>query len=140
MDDKCHYAGAGIGSIASFGAYMMMISFSVLPARNSLLQVFTAAAIMIFSRCWVSVPQAAQFIFPVHHLAATAQGMAELRGGIYACRSHWQLLFSGARTIILRKVKSVHFFLRSGLPVGYSFILLFIPKSPSHQLSLPFTH
>lgn len=89
----------GSGSIASFGAYMMMISFSVLPARNSLLQVFTAAAIMIFfAVLGLSAPSGSIYFFLFTILAALAQGMAELRGGNLRLPVHWQLLFFFWRT------------------------------------------
>ncbi|MGH4103117.1 hypothetical protein ACRFAB_10750 [Klebsiella pneumoniae] len=70
------------GSIASFGAYMLVISFSVLPVKNPLQQVLIAAGIMIFfATLGFSAPGGSIYFFLFAILAALAQGLAELRGG-----------------------------------------------------------
>lgn len=123
----------GSGSIASFGAYMMMISFSVLPARNSLLQVFTAAAIMIFfAVLGLSAPSGSIYFFLFTILAALAQGMAELRGG------NLRLPVSLAALVFFlahgqsssEKLSQYIFSFGLGCLWAIPFILLFIPKKP----------
>ena len=55
------------GSIASFGAYMLVISFSVLPVKNPLQQVLIAAGIMIFFDAGFQRPRRLNLFFPVRH-------------------------------------------------------------------------
>ncbi|MEL2356562.1 FUSC family protein [Klebsiella pneumoniae] len=110
---------------------MMMISFSVLPARKSFLQVFTAATIMIFfAVLGFSAPGGSIYFFLFAILAALAQGLAELRGGnLRLPVSLAALVFFLAHGQSSAETLSQYIFsFGLGCLWAIPFILIFIPK------------
>lgn len=119
------------GSIASFGAYMLVISFSVLPVKNPLQQVLIAAGIMIFfATLGFSAPGGSIYFFLFAILAALAQGLAELRGGnLRLPVSLAALVFFLAHGQSSAETLSQYIFsFGLGCLWAIPFILIFIPK------------
>lgn len=87
------------GSIASFGAYMLVISFSVLPVKKPLQQVLIAAGIMIFfATLGFSAPGGSIYFSCSPSWQPWHKAWLNFAEGIYACRSHWLPLFFFWRT------------------------------------------
>ncbi|HBS6007997.1 TPA: FUSC family protein, partial [Klebsiella pneumoniae] len=119
------------GSIASFGAYMLVISFSVLPVKKPLQQVLIAAGIMIFfATLGFSAPGGSIYFFLFAILAALAQGLAELRGGnLRLPVSLAALVFFLAHGQSSAETLSQYIFsFGLGCLWAIPFILIFIPK------------
>lgn len=128
------------GSIASFGAYLMIVSFPALAQRQSLLKVLASAAIfIIFASLGVITPFGSFYFFLFALLVALAQGIAELRGGIMrlpvALAALAYFLTNGqaapgtASTFI--------FAFGSGCLWSVPFIMVFIKKASSPSQHLP---
>ncbi|WP_227627555.1 FUSC family protein [Klebsiella pneumoniae] len=123
------------GSIASFGAYMLVISFSVLPV-----QVLIAAGIMIFfATLGFSAPGGSIYFFLFAILAALAQGLAELRGGnLRLPVSLAALVFFLAHGQSSAETLSQYIFsFGLGCLWAIPFILIFIPKETLSPARVP---